>query len=271
MKRKNAFTLVELLVVISIIALLLSILMPSLQKAREMGKRIVCLQNLKQMTLGWMLYAESNDDKLVNTATTDIRDLGGSPRQFGWRAGGTPTWVGWWTGGPTLPAGHDPVLWNDIEAREAAIKIGLLYPYCQILESYRCPTGRRGEVLTYAAVDPMNGTNYGTMFTRLTKIPRPSDRMVFVDEGMATNGTWSVFPPEWGLLQWWDPVPVRHGKGATFSFADGHSEYWKWKDDRTLDYSLEYNSEWRYGFDHIQPDNPDLRRVQKAVWGKSAE
>lgn len=57
MKRKG-FTLVELLVVISIIAVLLSILMPSLRKAKEQAKKVVCMSNLKQMGLGHLLYAE---------------------------------------------------------------------------------------------------------------------------------------------------------------------------------------------------------------------
>ena len=46
MNSRKAFTLVELLVVISIIALLMGILMPALHRAREQGKRIVCMNNL---------------------------------------------------------------------------------------------------------------------------------------------------------------------------------------------------------------------------------
>lgn len=58
---KNAFTLVELLVVISIIAILLAVLMPSLRIAREQAKRVYCLSNLKQMSLAANSYVNSND------------------------------------------------------------------------------------------------------------------------------------------------------------------------------------------------------------------
>ena len=64
-RNKSAFTLIELLVVISIIALLLSIMTPSLQKAREQGKRAVCMANLHAIGMGLHAYATDNDDALV--------------------------------------------------------------------------------------------------------------------------------------------------------------------------------------------------------------
>jgi len=52
--------------VIAIIALLMAILIPTLHLAREQGKRTVCLSNVKQLTLAWILYADNNDDKIVD-------------------------------------------------------------------------------------------------------------------------------------------------------------------------------------------------------------
>ncbi|MCH7558122.1 MAG: type II secretion system protein [Planctomycetes bacterium] len=61
--RRVGFTLIELLVVIAIIALLMAILMPALNKAREQGQRIVCKSNLKNYTLAIQMYTDDNDDK----------------------------------------------------------------------------------------------------------------------------------------------------------------------------------------------------------------
>ena len=63
-KQSNYFTLVELLVVISIIGILTSMLIPSLNKAREAGKNAYCLNNLKQQGVATMVYTGENDDDL---------------------------------------------------------------------------------------------------------------------------------------------------------------------------------------------------------------
>ncbi len=62
MKKKKAFTLIELLVVVAIIALLISILLPSLSRARELSKRLVCAANVKGMGTAFKIYANDNDE-----------------------------------------------------------------------------------------------------------------------------------------------------------------------------------------------------------------
>ena len=65
MKIRKGFTLIELLVVIAIIALLLSVLIPALQKVKIQAQGIVCLSNLHGITQGWFAYQEANEGQLV--------------------------------------------------------------------------------------------------------------------------------------------------------------------------------------------------------------
>ena len=240
MNRLKAFTLIELLVVIAIIAILMAILMPALNRVREQGKRATCLSNVKQLTLAWLLYAYENDDKIVNASTFFSRP-------------GEPAWIGarWQVEAPP-------------EQLREHLKDGILYKYSEDVDIFRCPTGIRGEVLTYAIVDAMNGATSipGTgdlMIKRLNQIKRPAERFVFVDEGRISPDSWTV---HYDRESWWDRPTVRHGDGTNFSFADGHSDYWKWKDPRTVKLAKGIIS------DAAQPRNPDLRAVQKAAWGQ---
>src|SRR2546423_2054500 len=84
----GGFTLVELLVVIGIIAVLIAVLLPALSKAREQAKVAACLSNVKQLTTGWIMYANENKGNLVfaetsdfsTTVPTNVNDTG----QIGW-------------------------------------------------------------------------------------------------------------------------------------------------------------------------------------------
>ncbi len=246
-RRIPAFTLIELLVVIAIIAILMAILMPTMHRAREQGKRTVCLNNLRQMVMGWILYADDNDDKVTYANT------------------GLTTAVPW-----VKYPGDNPTEEQALDA----IRTGGLYRYCPDYKLFKCPTGVRGEYVTYAITDCMNGYDGipGTgslMIKRRAQIRRANERIVFLDEGRLSPNSWTLW---YDQERWWDQITARHGDGTNFGFADGHSEYWKWKDPRTLDVAKEDYSYWqstgRNGSESYSPGNEDLHRVQKAVWGK---
>jgi len=248
--KRTGFTLIELLVVISVIALLMAILMPALQKAREQGMRAVCLNNVKQLALAWILYADSNDDKIVSAYTGPMGRYGPKDERC---------WVGD-VGGIGVPEGH-----LSVEEQIAGIKDGALWPYVRDLDLYKCPTGVRDEMVTYALPDSMNGVEIGDVARKnliiknRMAIKRPAARFVFVDEGRITGLSFTVYYTQ---PSWWDLVAIRHSGGTNWSFADGHSEFRKWTDPRTLDYS------WRSRVgDPYQPGNEDLHWVQRRHWG----
>ncbi len=285
MRKQKAFTLIELLVVIAIIAILLAILMPALSRVKEQGKRAACLSNLKQLQLAWSMYADENDDKIVNGEAYGGGD-GTAPIPSSGRHAGEQ----WWTG--------DDVgdFWQGInlpqEVQQRAIRAGALYPYTKSEILYRCPTGVRGEMRTYTITDAMNGLRrdgtYRTFAGRETGIrdgrtvlwvkrrseissPGPGQRIVFLDEGRITPDSYAT---HYLNERWWDPPFVRHGDGTNVSFADGHADYWKFMGSKTLETGklaavsgLDANP-----LHQMQPvsedDFQDLYRMQRAVWGK---
>lgn len=255
---RRAFTLIELLVVIAIIAVLMAILMPSLNRAREQGRRAVCLSNVKQLALAWTMYADENDGNLVNGAagfSDTTSDWGKHENERAW-----------------IEVSNFNALWDE---QIEQIRNGALYPYLKNENVYSCPTGKRGEAITYSIAFSMNAVNHswsqgikGAHCKNRNEIrPNPASRFVFIDEGSMSSDAFAVYIHQ---EVWFDSPPIRHGNGTNLSFADGHAEYWKWKGRETVAHGKqdeEFNRttaltpETDAGFD-------DLYRMQKACWGK---
>jgi prepilin-type processing-associated H-X9-DG protein len=243
----------------------MAILMPALNRVKEQGKRAVCLGNLKQMGLAWIMYADENDGKLVNGAI-GYGNVG--PPQINWGDHrNEPAW------GARLAPETD---WDRWEKQLQAIKDGALWSYIKDAKVYRCPTGRRGEALTYAIMFSMNAVNHtwtqgvrGAHVKNISEItnPSPALRLVFIDEGYMTSDAYAVYYRE---ETWFDSPPVRHGDGATLSFADGHGDHWKWKGTDTIQHARdEERTGPQVGWaPSTSAGYQDLYNMQKGCWGR---
>jgi prepilin-type N-terminal cleavage/methylation domain-containing protein/prepilin-type processing-associated H-X9-DG protein len=269
----SGFTLIELLVVIAIIAILAAMLLPALAGAKRRAATAVCLNNQKQLGLGWKMFGGDHDGWIISAGTK----FKTNDWYFSWRI--DPTYL---PSTPPVPSGQLPTtFWDDF-----GFINGALWDYVKNADVVHCPADSRYALAsrpawtTYTMLDNYNGgdptdsslvanggANVDYRIHKEAEIKKPSDCYLWAEENDARNetmpdgtpvyeseGTWVPFhltapagdaPKKpayssfWGgsAAGWWDGPAAFHGSSATFSFADGHCEIHKWIDQNTLDFA----------------------------------
>jgi prepilin-type N-terminal cleavage/methylation domain-containing protein/prepilin-type processing-associated H-X9-DG protein len=230
---RPGFTLIELLVVIAIIAILAAMLLPALGRAKQKAQGVACMNNTKQLSLGWILYSDDNGDR-----TPGVYDNGMDP-------GNVALWSTNWCGGLMSTV--------QLSTNTLPLTSGQIYPYVKNMKSYHCLAdnttdqyvGGGGGALrvrsysmsqTFGAGGHLPNTQY-RIYNKLSGIQNPAETWVLIDEAEnfindAAFGVKMTKPGSY-LGNIVDAPSGRHGSAAGMTFADGHSIIRKWKSPLT--------------------------------------
>jgi prepilin-type N-terminal cleavage/methylation domain-containing protein/prepilin-type processing-associated H-X9-DG protein len=253
--RDGAFTLLELLVTIAVIALLAALLLPCLSRAKARARQIVCINNHRQLSLAWDQYAQDNQDNLVDNGR----------------------WVG-----------NFLVYASDCASPDIMLDPAksLFADYIKNLAIYKDPgsacvtqtgdTAPREKVLPRTVslncwVGPAKGyerqheqlalAGKCTQFKKTSEIACSSPSLLFtfldVNPDSICAPWFGCYIASRGNERIWNYPGSYHDGGGVCAFADGHVAARKWTDPRTLGSTLDYH----FGpsaHNHPSPNNPDL-------------
>jgi prepilin-type N-terminal cleavage/methylation domain-containing protein/prepilin-type processing-associated H-X9-DG protein len=273
--RSDGFTLIELLVVIGIMSILAAMLLPVLARSKQKAQGMLCMNNTRQLTLAWKMYADDNADVFP-------------PNE--------PQQPGWVSGTMNFDSDHSA---NTNFALLVDEQVSNLARYTRNAAIYKCPAdqslvpglGARvrsvsmsqsvgslpGDVfcngINRCAGSPVNGewltgiqdhcqVEWRT-FGKLNQMsgPNPADLWLLMDENPDSIND-GAFAVECGLsnaaAKFIDYPAAFHGGAAGIAFADGHSEIHKWRDARTKK-TVRYDGKTKPS---PSPNNPDVAWLQ---------
>ena len=250
-----AFTLIELLVVIAIIAILAAMLLPALAKSKLAAKRVQCTNNQRQLEVSWAMYATDNNDWLPSNGHNNSDPPDPS--------------VKLWVQGCMYYAEDNTNFAYILDPKWA-----LFAPYIQTTKLYVCPTDRTTvkignqvypRIRSYALNaylgarldhwDDRLSLNY-VVFLKQSQVSSrmPGGTFTFIDVH-PDSICWPYFGVYMASPDAFFNFPnSSHNRGGVVSFADGHTDYHRWVDSRTVTgYSPDYHAH-----NDSSANNPDL-------------
>ncbi|HUS34930.1 MAG TPA: prepilin-type N-terminal cleavage/methylation domain-containing protein [Verrucomicrobiae bacterium] len=266
--RARGFTLIELLVVIAIIAILAGMLLPALASAKSKTKGIQCMNNSRQLMLGWKVYSDDFNEwllaSLINPPVHPSRVL----------------WCSGWVDYTSARSNWDPTV--DIYKSPLFPFVGRNYKLWQCPADVARVKNDKNQLVPRVRSISMSQTfDYGSwlpyptwrIYQKVPDIVYPSKTWVFVDEHpdsvndaacavqMPGNTSDAVANAKSGTIV---DCPANYHNGACgYAFADGHAEVKKWRGDRT---STKKPVTRQAGAANILPANQANGGIYDLVW-----